>query len=169
MKAMKRLKAVNPPISGIPRELPPKTIRQVRTLDTKTTWGATAGLDLPKRWKGKLQQPINDGGPGGVVLDLAAEDLWNDHGFLCLVLPGVSAWYPSSSVGLSPGLLWNNNGVVCIAGWSTLTTVAAPPVFFMEIDALQLQALGGAGLPLSPSFVNQLWNNRGVVCVGGIY
>jgi hypothetical protein len=102
--------------------------------------------------------------PAGVLATIIQLGLLSDGGVVTLSagIPG----YPTSPSGLAIGALWNNGGVVCIAG-TTTPNPAAPPVFFNNISASQLLALGGANFPLSNPGVGsgQIWNNGGVACV----
>jgi len=88
--------------------------------------------------------------------------LWNDNGFLALLL---GENYPSSPDGLAPGDLWDNGISIGIAPGAT-PDPAAPLVFFGEVTAAQLLALGGGNLPLTagPAGSGQLWNNENTVC-----
>lgn len=104
--------------------------------------------------------------PPGVsaLVVILAEGLANDGGVLQLA-SNVTGW-PYSDAGLSVGALWNNNWVVCVSGTTTPSGTAAP-VFYNDITAASLLALGGANLPLTNpgAGTGQLWNNNGVVCV----
>lgn len=104
--------------------------------------------------------------PPGVsvtVVQLGA-GLTSDSGALALTTP--PAGYPTSSSGLSTGAIWSNGGVVCVAGTTTPSGSAAA-VYFNNLTAATLLALGGGNLPLTNPGAGsgQLWNNGGVVCV----
>ena len=73
--------------------------------------------------------------------------------------------YPLSLEGLAPGSLWSNYGVVSIVQGYTPTTSSA--VYYGQITASQLLALGGTSLPTTKpaSGSLQLWNNGGLVSI----
>jgi len=91
-----------------------------------------------------------------------AKNLAVNGGFLILLSPT----FPTRDVGLEPGALWSNDGVVCIVPGNTPVPDASP-IFFHLLTASQLLAIGGADLPLSKPAdgSGQLWNNGGSVCV----
>jgi hypothetical protein len=102
--------------------------------------------------------------PAGVSVTIIQLGMVNDGGVL--TLSGSGAGYPTSPSGLSSGALWNNGGVVCVAG-TTTPNPAAPPVYLTTTSASALLALGGSNLPLSNPGVGSgiLWNNGGVISV----
>lgn len=83
--------------------------------------------------------------------------LTNDGGVLQVSL---FAGWPTSSIGLTAGGLYNDGGVGAVKGPTTPNPLA-PPVYFSQIGAQQLLALGGANLPLTNpgAGTGQLWNN----------
>lgn len=103
--------------------------------------------------------------PCGVSVTVAilGEGLINDGGVLQLV-SGAAGW-PYSPTGLTPGALYSNGGVICVAG-TTTPSGSAPPVLYSETNAVALLELGGSNLPLTnPGVAGQLWNYGGVVCI----
>jgi hypothetical protein len=95
-------------------------------------------------------------------------NLYNDGGALAVVSP--PAGYPISPVGLPPGALWidpgTGNGVIGIIPGIT-PDPTAPPVYFGQITAGNLLALGGGNLPLTnpaPGTL-QLWNDGGMLAI----
>jgi hypothetical protein len=90
--------------------------------------------------------------------------LSNDGGVAVLTSP--PGGYPISPIGLTPGEIYSNGGVVCVAG-TTSPSPYATPVYALSTTAASLLALGGANLPLSNPEIGsgRLWNNGGVVSV----
>lgn len=87
----------------------------------------------------------------------------DDGGVLYLLT--VDGSYPTSTVGLPIGAVWNNGTIVCVVMTTTPDPLAAP-LFFNSTSPSFLLALGGGNLPLTnPGVVGQLWNNGGVVCI----
>lgn len=73
--------------------------------------------------------------------------------------------YPTSDPG-TPGSVWNNGLAIAVSPGIT-PNPAAPPVYY-GISAGELLALGGGNLPLAPtSETKQLWNNGGLISLGG--
>ncbi|WP_369065317.1 hypothetical protein [Burkholderia gladioli] len=86
----------------------------------------------------------------------------NNGGVLTMDYPLV---YPTSPVGLAPGAVWWNGGVISVIPGVT-PDPTAPPLFFATTFPLQLLALGGGNLPLTnPGVSSQLWNDGGVVAI----
>lgn len=83
-----------------------------------------------------------------------------------LLQVSANAGWPTSSVGLSAGAIWNDGGVAAVVPGVT-PNPAAPPVYFYSISAGALLALGGGNLPTSNPGVGstQLWNNGGSICI----
>ena len=82
-----------------------------------------------------------------------------------LDVSGMAGW-PTSSLGLSDGAIWDNGGVASVVT-PTSPSPTAPAVYFGNITAAALLALGGGNLPLTNPGVgsNQLWNNGGVISI----
>jgi hypothetical protein len=80
-----------------------------------------------------------------------------------VTLPGI---FPTSNVGLLPGDLYSNSGVVSVVPGTT-PNPAAPPVIFGLVGAAELFALGGANLPtVRPSAGSLIiWNAGGELWV----
>ncbi len=89
--------------------------------------------------------------------------LINDGGVLQLVSP---VGWPTSSIGLPPGALWNNGLAIAVVPGS-VPDPAAPPIYFGSITASELLALGGSQLPVTPQTdgSGRLWSNGGEVSV----
>jgi hypothetical protein len=89
--------------------------------------------------------------------------LLNDGGVLQLSLP---AGYPTSSIGLAPGAVWNNGLAIAVVPGST-PDPTIPDLFFGQVSASELLFFGGSNLPTSPPLDGslQLWNNDGEVSV----
>jgi hypothetical protein len=87
---------------------------------------------------------------------------FTSDGGVLLVNPIVG--YPTTPLGLSPGQLWSNSGVVNVVPGVT-PNPTAPPVYFSGISAAGFFALGGGNLPLTgpTAGTGQLWNNGGEV------
>jgi hypothetical protein len=95
---------------------------------------------------------------------IAALGLLNDGGVLVFLYPDQ---YPNAPDNLPPNAIWSNGATVSIVLGGT--SVPGPPVYFGQISALALVAIGGGGLPTTqPSANLQLWNNNGLVCVAGL-
>lgn len=90
-------------------------------------------------------------------------DFWNDGGVLVMFQFN---GYPSSPSGLLPGAIWRDDLTIAVVFGHT-PDPSAPPVYFGQITASQLLALGGGNLPLSNPGIGslQLYNNGGLVCV----
>ena len=102
-------------------------------------------------------------------------DFLNDGGVLVFASIAAAAGYPTSPAGLLPGAVWNNGYTVDVVG-GVIPDPSAPPLFFPNVSAAQLLALGGGNLPINaaPAGHGQLWNNTGSggpgaggqVCIG---
>ena len=89
--------------------------------------------------------------------------LSNDGGWL--VVSNAANW-PSSSVSLPAGAVWSNGALATVVPGITPNPLA-PPVFFGNITAAALLALGGGNLPLTNPGPGsgQLYNQGGVVAI----
>lgn len=122
---------------------------------------ALGGGNLPTSQPSVANQLWNN---GGLVCVASGEtDLINDGGVLQLV---TGDGYPTSPVGLPAGAVWNNGLTVSVIS-GTVPNPHATPLYFGQITAGALLALGGANLPtIAPAAGSlQLWNNGGLVCV----
>lgn len=109
---------------------------------------------------GRLIYGDNDN-PVVLVDDDSVGGLWNDSGVLALIDPGT---WPTSSVGLPPGAVWNNGLAIAIVPGGVLAP--SSPLYFPRVTAAQLRWAGGTGCPLAdPLVVGQLWNNGGEIAV----
>lgn len=91
------------------------------------------------------------------------EGLFNDNGLL--VLTGVPVGWPESATGLPPGAVWNNSTFVTVVPGG-VPPPGYPPLFYGDVSAEELLALGGSGLPTSdPRQLNRIWNNNGAASV----
>jgi hypothetical protein len=94
--------------------------------------------------------------------DSTGEFFTDNHGVLQI---SGTVNYPSSIVGLPPGAIWSNTGVLCVVPGIT-PNPAAPGVFLGLISPDVLLLLGGGNLPITnPNHPYQFWNNGGVICV----
>jgi hypothetical protein len=89
--------------------------------------------------------------------------LSNDGGWL--IVATAAAW-PTSSVSLPAGSLWSNGALATVVPGVT-PNPSAPPVFFGNITAAALLALGGGNLPLTNPGPGsgQLYNQGGVIAI----
>lgn len=102
--------------------------------------------------------------PAGVQVGIIQLGFFDDGGVLAMGAGIIG--YPTSPTGLSVGALWNNGGVVSVAG-TTTPNPSAPPVYFPPVTPSILLFITGANLPLSNPGIGsgQLWNNGGVISV----
>lgn len=102
--------------------------------------------------------------PAGVLVNIIQLGLYSDGGVVALSAGIIG--YPTSPTGLSAGALWNNGGVVSVAG-TTTPNPSAPPVYFTGVTPSSLLFITGANLPLTNPGIGsgQLWNNGGVVSI----
>lgn len=102
--------------------------------------------------------------PAGVLVGIVQLGFFSDGGVLAMGAGIIG--YPTSPSGLLAGALWDNGGVVSVAG-TTTPNPAAPPVYFPGVSPSTLLYLTGANLPLSNPGIGtgQLWNNGGVVSI----
>lgn len=88
--------------------------------------------------------------------------LLNDGGVLTVTQAGI---FPTSNVGLLPGALYSNGGVVSVVpGFSPHP---GPPVYYGAISATALQALGSYQMPVVQPTAGslQIWNAGGELWV----
>ena len=88
--------------------------------------------------------------------------LTNNSGHLAINSDGL---YPTSSIGLPPGAVWNNGGVVAVVP-GEVPDPLAQPLIWPGIGPAELASVTGGNLPLSPGMVvGQLWNSGGLVAI----
>lgn len=96
-----------------------------------------------------------------IVNQLSSTGLFDAGGILQVT--DASGW-PTVGTGAA-GTVWDAGGAVYVIPGHT-PDPTAPPVFYNQITAAQLLALGGGNLPATdPRNLLQLWNNTGIVCV----
>ena len=88
---------------------------------------------------------------------------FNDGGVLTMPF---AFTYPTSPVGLAPGAVYWNGGLISVVPGVT-PNPSAPPLYFDTTFPLELLALGGGNLPLTPpaTGTGQLWNNFGAISI----
>lgn len=76
-----------------------------------------------------------------------------------------TAGWATSPMGLPPGSLWNNFGLVLVVPGYVLS---GAPLFFGGVTAASLLSIGGASLPSSdPGIPQQLWSDGWAVAISG--
>lgn len=101
--------------------------------------------------------------PFAYTLQFETVKFVNNGGLLTMPFP---LTYPSSPVGLAPGAVWWNGGVISVIP-GVMPDPTAPPLYFQYTFPRQLLSLGGGNLPLTnpgPG-TGQLWNDGGVVAI----
>lgn len=118
---------------------------------------ALGGGNMPLVYPNNLNQIWNVGGELQIVF--GPTYLESDGGLL--ILQNGAGWPAGTTV---PGGFYSDGGIAAIQPGGTL--VASPPVFFGQLTARQLLALGGNALPLTaPAGSQQLYNGSNQVVI----
>jgi hypothetical protein len=157
----------NPLAAGGPGSIPVPPGAGLPIEESLCAWnGAATAPNTPftvlEFFVGGITGAVGFGGSGGSTPPVNT-NLTNDGGWL--IVSNVAGW-PSSSVSLPAGALWSNGALATIVPGVT-PDPSAPPVFFGNITATALLALGGGNLPLTnpgPG-TGQLYNQGGVVAI----